>query len=291
MSKKSTIEAEVQGKNVELPTKQSLLAAKELAAQVKVFAEGEDIEEHLRRLDDMSELMMVEDLVKYQATLLSMDETTRDEFNAWLKSENLKEEVRGKPDALKKRLLEKFRVRKSLLERINFIIQPRRRERRLIVDLLERRRIYEEVYAEISKNREKLMVEAAMQLLSPDDRADFGNLRPDEAKRDMSDLIEFVRRKEEERLREKKLGLSKNEEDKEEEEKKSFLKRRFNKEDEERDRLMTEGRCFICHKVGHLAADCPDNPKKNDPKKNDDESAGAKLGSKKMRRRSGANSF
>jgi len=57
----------VQGGSV---AKQSLLAAKELAAQVKTLDDGDDIEEHLRRLDDMAELMMVDDMVKYQAMLL-----------------------------------------------------------------------------------------------------------------------------------------------------------------------------------------------------------------------------
>jgi len=221
------------------PTKQSLLAAKELAAQVKSFADGDDIEEH------------------YQAILLSLDEPTRTEFNAWIKSEDLREEIRGKPEALKKRLLEKFRVRKSLLERIKFITQPRRREHRLVVDLLERERVYGEVYEEMKKNREKLLVEAALQLLTPEDRADYGNLFPNEATREMKELIEFARRKEEERLRYAKYEPQKKNENKEETKKKKTL----TEEEARIARLKGAGRCFICEAFGHMAADCPDKLK------------------------------
>jgi hypothetical protein len=294
MSKKSDQPA-TSAQHDSSPARHSLLAAKEMAAQVNTFEDGDDIEEHLRRLDDMAELMMVDETVKYQAMLLSLNDTTRTEFNAWLKTERLKEEVRGKPDALKKRLLEKFRVRQSVLERINFIIQPRRREQRLVVDLLERQRVYTHVLEELMKNREKLLVEASMQLLSPDDRADYCNFRPNEANREMGDLIEFVRRKEEERLREEKIGTTtekkkkkkqqkeeptEEEDDKEEAEGKKKKERKKEKEDEgkkmiiptkkkkkrvyieeedERERLMAQGRCFICHKIGHIAMDCPEN--------------------------------
>jgi hypothetical protein len=259
----------------EVLAKHSLLVAREVAAQVAAFTEGQDIEEHLRRLDDVAELMMVDDVTKYQAMLLSMDETTRTEFNAWLKTENLRDEVRGNFEALKKRLLEKFRVRRSILERVAFVTQPRRKEKRIIVDVLERKRVYEEVIAEIVKNKELLLVETTLQLLQPEDRADYCNLRPDETKREMNYLLEFIRRKEEERLREgtqrqihqkvKPNEESKNEkkEDRMKETKKLFREEgRKNRDepngrDEERARLMAEGRCFTCNDVGHIAAHCP----------------------------------
>lgn len=258
------------------PPKQSLLAAKEFAAQLDKFVDGDDIEEHLRVLDDMSELLMVDDTVKYQAILLSMDDSARTEFNAWLKTENLKDEVKGNPEALKKRLLEKFRVRKSLLERMNFVIQPRRKDRRLVVDLLERKRVYDDAHEEMMKNREKLLVEASLQLLSPDDRGDYCNLRQDESKRDLKSLVDFVRRKEEERLRDLKIEPKKKKElmmkKKDEEEPTSYSKKkRVNYDGAERERLMSEGRCFLCHKVGHRAADCPDTKNQDDDDTDDDE--------------------
>jgi len=327
----------VQGGSV---AKQSLLAAKELAAQVKTLDDGDDIEEHLRRLDDMAELMMVDDMVKYQAMLLSMNEAMRMEFTAWLKTENLLDGVRGKPESLKKRLLEKFRVRKSMLERINFIIQPRRVEQRLVVDFLERQRVYVEVYAELMKNREKLLVEAAMQLLSPEDRADYCNLRPDEAKRNMGDLIEFARRKEDERLQDEKVRKSmlerdddddddddspamlmwKRNDDDDDDDLKMMMKKKKTKkkidnpgadddwkmpykkkkksstkksldeeEEEERERHLADGRCFFCHKIGHIAADCP--KKLKNPKNDDTDVVAASSGKKPHRRGSDANSF
>jgi hypothetical protein len=254
----------VEKKMNEMPMKQSILAAKELAAQVSTYSDGDDIEEHLRRLDDMSELMMVDETVKYQAILLSLGEPTRTEFNAWLKTENLRDEVKGKPEVLKKRLLEKFRVRKSMLERINFVLQPRRIGHRLVVDLLERKRVYDDVSVEMMKNREKLFVEAAMKLLRPEDRADYGNIRPDEDKRTIADLIEFVRRKEEEQLRDQMIESPQKKND---EDSKKTKKKRYDEEDEERERHLAQGRCFICHTVGHVAANCPEKKKK----KNDDD--------------------
>lgn len=256
--------------------KQSLLAAKEFAAQLDTFADGDDIEEHLRVLDDMSELLMVDDTVKYQAILLSMDDSTRAEFNAWLTTENLKDEVKGKPEALKKRLLEKFRVRTSILERMNFVTQPRRRDRRLVVDLLERARVYNDALEEMNKNREKLLVEASLQLLSPEDRADYCNLRQDQSKRDMKSLVDFVRRKEEERLHDLKIEPKnqkkmKKKNDDDESTSPANKKERVNDDGEERERLMAEGRCFICHRIGHRAADCPDNPKNQDDDETDDD--------------------
>ena len=288
-----------------LAIKQSLLAAKELASQIPKFEDGDDIEEHLRKVEDYAELMMVDDTVKYQAMLLSLDELTRSEFHAWLKTENYQAQVKGKPDELKKRLLEKFRVRRSVLERINFVLQPRRHGTRLVVDLLERKRVYDEVFEEMKKNREKLFVEAAMQLLGPEQRADYGNIRPEEEKRTTAELIEFVRRKEEERFREKKLESLKNEEEEEPKKKNQTLKKAKKKttaeeEDEEEERverehLMVEGRCFICRDLGHIAADCPDNPK-NRVKKKRDEDGQVQLPTVKKktdedRRRGGANSF
>lgn len=296
----------------ESPARQSLLAAKELAAQVETFVEGDDVEEHLRKLDDIAELMMVDETVKYQAILLSMDELTRTEFNAWLKTENLREEVKGNPDALKKRLLEKFQVRKSLLERIDFVLQPRRVGRKLLVDLLERKRIYEDMVAEMMKNREQLLVEMTLRLLSPEDRTDYCNLRPEEAKREMKDLLNFVRRKEEERSRdvniEQKKKKKKNEELKKknddsltEEEpnpapKKTAAQRAYEEEEkEERASLMKQGRCFICHELGHIATDCPENPRnwKKKKKTDDDDGPERKQGGfkKEDRRRSDANSI
>jgi hypothetical protein len=281
-------------------------------------------------LRDMAELLLADDIVRYQAMLLSLDETTREEFNAWLKSENLRDEVKGKPDALKKRLLEKFRVRKSLLERVNFVTQPCRTGKRLVVELLERKRIYIETLEEMMKNREKLFVEAALQLLKPEDRADYCNLHPEEEKRKIADLIEFVRRKEEELLREKALPSltkkkKKNEEEEEEErlrekalptlpkkkqnededqeaKKKNFTTRKKTRaeefyeqeEKEERDRLLKEGRCFICHEPGHLAVDCPDNVKNRVKKKNNEEAEVLRKSTRKKeeeRRGSDANSF
>lgn len=254
-------------------TKQSLLAAKEVVGLLKTFSDGDDIEEHLRRLDDVVDLMMVDDLVKYQAMLLSMEESIRGEFNAWLKTENAVVEVKGNPEALKKRLLDKFRVRKSILERVAFVMQPRRSGKRIVADVLERQRVYSELMDELTKNKERLLVEATMQLLTPEDRADYCNLRPIESKRAMIDLLEFIRRKEEERMREesqeslekkttskkktivvpggaklrKKTSSRHNDDDDTDEE----------SADEERERLIKEGRCFVCQKVGHIAAECP----------------------------------
>jgi len=246
-------------------TKQSLLAAKEVAALVKTFTDGDDIEEHLRRLDDMAELMMIDDQVKYQAMLLSMEESIRGEFTAWLRNENLRDDVKGKPEALKRRLMEKFRVRKSILERVAFVTQPRRNGKRIVADVLERQRVYNEIVDEMKKNKEGLLVEATMQMLSPEDRADYCNLHPEEPKRTMADLLEFIRRKEEEKVREesqqkkivtaagvkmkKKSSRHDDDDDTEDED--------LENADEERARLIKEGRCFVCQKVGHLAAECP----------------------------------
>jgi len=248
--------------------RQNLANAREIAKQVAMFVDGDDIEQHLRKLDDVAELMLVNETVKYQAILLSMEESIRAEVTAWIKTENLTKEVRGNPEALKKRLLEKFGVRRSLLERIHFVTQPRREERRLVIDILERKRVYDELMNEMMQWRDKLLVEAALQMLIPEDRADYCNLRPEEAKRSMNDLLEFVRRKEEERLREEKLGSPKEKkeerterrESRKEVVKKHPSKKRLDEEDE-REQLMREGKCFICRKQGHRAIDCPN---KND---------------------------
>jgi hypothetical protein len=133
-------------------TKQSLLAAKEVVGLLKTFSDGDDIEEHLRRLDDVADLMMIDDLIKYQAMLLSMEESIRGEFNAWLKTEDAVAEVKGNPEALKKRLLDKFRVRKSILERVAFVTQPRRIGKRIVADVLERQRVYCELIVVLAKN-------------------------------------------------------------------------------------------------------------------------------------------
>jgi len=278
-------------KEKETVTKQSLLAAKEVAGLLKTFSDGDDIEEHLRRLDDVADLMMIDDIVKYQAMLLSMEESIRGEFNAWLKTENLRDEVRGDPGALKKRLLDKFRVRKSILERVAFVTQPRRSGKRIVTDVLERQHVYNDLIDELTRNKERLLVEATMQLLSQEDRTDYCNLRPEEKKREMNDLLEFIRRKEEEKQREetqlKTSSRRDNDDDvktssragsdddvkrvAEEAKLKTIVAREGAKskktssrvddddetEEEERERLFQEGRCFVCKKIGHVAAMCP----------------------------------
>lgn len=286
------------------------MAARQLVTLVGVdYKEGDDIEEHLQKLDDIAELMVVDDLVKYQAILLSLDEDARAEFNAFLKVEEKKKTVQGKPEELKRLLLEKFQMRKTQLERIEFITQPRRRDKLLVVDLQERMRVYIEFVDEMAKNKEKLLVDMALQLLHPDDRADYCNLNPVEEKRDMGTLIEFVRRRENEKLRDEKyqqgiVGKPKKSTDESmrsthrdakstgesmrsthrdakttkivadaAKQKKtstgdSTRSKNWDEEDddeaaEERMRLRSEGRCFICRKVGHIARMCP-TIKKND---------------------------
>jgi len=267
--------------------KQSLLVAKEVVGLLKTFYDGDDVEEHLHRVDDMADIMMIDSRTKYQAMLLSMEESVRGEFSAWLKNENLKDEVRGDPEALKKRMLEKFRVRKTILERVAFVTQPRREGKRIVADVLERQRVYNELLDEMMKKKERLLVEATLQLLNQEDRADYCNLYPQESNRAMNDLLDFIRRKEEEKLREEsrqpiakkkavaalpaasnaaktKLKRSRQDGDDETEDEDA---------EEERERLFKEGRCFVCKEPGHIAALCPlvrvKNPKfgVEDPKK------------------------
>jgi hypothetical protein len=282
-----------------VPTKNTVLAAKEIVSLLgKKYKEGEDLEEHLLKLEDLAELMMVDDLVIYQAILLSLDDTVREEFNGWLKTEDYRSAVKGKPEKLKERLLEKFQIRKTQLERVEYILQPRRREKQLVVDLQERRRVYTDFVADFDKNRERLMIDAALQMLHPDDRTDYCNLNPREDKRGMESLLEFVKRRENERLRDAKFGELKKKIVAEEAKRvvaksdgsghvssdvkkivaarakqkkivteKVKLKSSHDSDDDtedesedadaERKTLIEEGRCFVCKKVGHMAAVCP----------------------------------